>query len=451
VLGSAEDRIFTRQLAKATGPDGTVDMQALRRLVVGLYEEATQDRRRSDRSLSLMAEELEGANRKLRALVEDLRVQNLRFEAALDHMPHGLCMFDADDRLVVVNRRYQELMGLPEQLARIGITHRALLHAKLGTGDAAQVALEMRLAAHRALVAAAADVPTTEEFEEGRCRIRATYSQMPGGGWIGIFEDVTDQRAADARAAAAARLSSLGEMAAGLAHELKQPLAAISLAAGNAEKALARGDAGSVALRLGRIVGQATRGGALIDHLRRFARGWDAASPMAPVSLRDAVDGVLTLVGGTLREAGVAVEVDLPPELPPVLAFQMALEQVLLNLLMNAHDAIVAGGGDAPRRIAVRAATHGDAVRVEVADSGGGIPAAVMQRLFQPFVTTKGPDRGTGLGLSICHGLVTTMGGTIEAENGGDGAVFRITLSPAQEPAPERPGGAHPSETLMAG
>jgi C4-dicarboxylate-specific signal transduction histidine kinase len=115
----------------------------------------------------------------------------------------------------------------------------------------------------------------------------------------------------------------------------------------------------------------------------------------------------------------------------------VALEQVLTNLLLNAADALMARPPGAPRRIRIAADRGNDGmVRVTVADTGGGIPAEILPRIFEPFVTTKGPDRGTGLGLSICHGLITAMGGSIEAHNDAAGAVFVLTLAAAH--APER-------------
>jgi signal transduction histidine kinase len=266
---------------------------------------------------------------------------------------------------------------------------------------------------------------------------------------VGYIADVTAEREANARSVASARLASLGEMSAGLAHELKQPLQAISLAATNANNAVKRGDTGAAVSRLNRIVDYASRAGAVIEHLRRFARGAEDGAPPELVPVADAVAGAMALVGSSLRDAQVEVVIELDETPPVVLGQLVALEQVLANLLINARDAMAPGGeaasagqggGPAMRRVTVAASAQGSAGRVQIviADTGGGLPATVLERLFQPFVTTKGPERGTGLGLSICHGLVTGMGGTITAANEGPGAVFRITL-PAAPAAPTAP------------
>jgi C4-dicarboxylate-specific signal transduction histidine kinase len=152
--------------------------------------------------------------------------------------------------------------------------------------------------------------------------------------------------------------------------------------------------------------------------------------------LRRAVEGALALVGASLRDAGVAVEVALdPPPGPVVLAQLVPLEQVLANLLGNARDAFASRPPEAPRQVRISSCTDPrfGQVRIIVEDTAGGLPQAVLDRLFEPFVTTKDAEKGTGLGLSICHGLVRGMGGSIEAHNGEAGAVFTITLAATPE------------------
>ena len=263
--------------------------------------------------------------------------------------------------------------------------------------------------------------------------------RRPGGGYelVGYIADVTAEREAKARAITSARLASLGEMSAGLAHELKQPLQAITLAATNTQAAVERGDAAAASQRLQRIITYAQRAGEVIEHLRRFARGPEVGGQPQHVAVAAAIDGAQSMAASSLRDAMVNLVITLDDPPPLVLGHLVALEQVLTNLIMNARDAVVQNGGAGPHRITVEAATDRAAgvVRITVSDTGGGLPASVLARLFQPFVSTKGADRGTGLGLSICHGLVTGMGGTITAGNEGLGAVFRITLPAAADEA----------------
>lgn len=281
------------------------------------------------------------------------------------------------------------------------------------------------------------------------CRIR-----QPGGGFrilqiaarvlahdadggadvVGYTVDVTALREAEARALAATRLAALGELAAGLAHELRQPLATVALAAENALAALDANEAEDVRKRLGRINAQTKRAANLIERLRRFSRGAAKDVPAADVLLDVVIQGGLELTHTALQEAGVEVVVELERSALCVRAQAVLLEQVLSNLLVNARDALAERPPGAARRIRVEAATQYDeTVRLTVADTGGGIPPEVMARLFEPFVTTKHPEKGTGLGLSICYALVKEMGGAIAIRNGEAGAIVDIVL-PASIP-----------------
>lgn len=265
--------------------------------------------------------------------------------------------------------------------------------------------------------------------------LRARADAAPDGAVRLALQNIDAERGAVARGRDSARLLSLGEMAGGIAHELKQPLTVISLAAENAERALARGDVAGAARRVERIAEQALRAGAVIEHLRRFARGPEAELQAAPVPLATAVEGALALIGGALREAGVEVVQELGEPGLAAIGEVVAIEQVLVNLLANARDVMEGLPAGAVRRVTITAAAEGPMVRVSVADTGGGIPPALLGRLFEPFVTTKAPERGTGLGLAICLGLAQGMGGRIEARNGPEGAVFALTLPAAPVPA----------------
>jgi C4-dicarboxylate-specific signal transduction histidine kinase len=257
-------------------------------------------------------------------------------------------------------------------------------------------------------------------------------TRRPDGGAevVGYTVDVTGRREAEARALAAARLASLGEMAAGLAHEMNQPLQAISLAADVGLIAAGRGDAVEVGRRFEQIVEQAHRTANMIDHLRRFARGVEDDTPPQPVPLAAVVEGALSLMRSALRDTSIMVEVDLDADLPVVSGHEVLLQQVLANLLMNARDALATRPAGLPRHISITAerVASNDTVRLAIADTGGGIAPEIMARLFEPFVTTKEAAKGTGLGLSICHGLIRGMGGSIEAQNTSDGARFVVTL-----------------------
>lgn len=246
---------------------------------------------------------------------------------------------------------------------------------------------------------------------------------------VGFATDVTALKVRTAQLEHAARLAVLGEMATGVAHELRQPLGGISFAAQNAEFALEAGNLDSVRIRLGRIIEQTRRADGIIEHLRMFGRGSDPDGPAVAVSLEAVMQGTLGLFGETLRLDSIAITWALGQPALSILGDQTRLEQVLINLLMNARDALLEHCPDSrTRRIRVAAECVKDIVSLTIADNGGGIPADLLPRVFQPFVTTKLATKGTGLGLSICREIISKMGGDISVRNDEAGAVFTITL-----------------------
>ena len=258
--------------------------------------------------------------------------------------------------------------------------------------------------------------------------------QLPDGtvSMIGYVSDMTRERHIQEQAIATSKLATLGEMATGLAHELNQPIAIMSLAAENAQQMLERKGVGGIDFavqRMGRITDQAKRARAIINHLRIFGRQTD--EELGPITLAEVVDGALTLVGSALRSSNVTVGVILTGDLPPVLGQLVLAEQVIINLMLNARDAMEGNSPDRPKDLTINAALDEDmgTVALLIQDNGPGIPEAALSRLFEPFFTTKEVGKGTGLGLSICHGIMNSFGGTITAYNNpGGGAVFVATF-----------------------
>ncbi|MFG1430596.1 ATP-binding protein [Xanthobacter sp. V2C-8] len=240
------------------------------------------------------------------------------------------------------------------------------------------------------------------------------------------------------------KLASLGELATGLAHEINQPLSVIRLAASNALTAAQRGQpAQQLVIRLERIVQQAMRMRRIVDHMRLFGRKSDAH--MQPCAPAEAVEGALEVVGPLFRRDGVRVITRIEPDLPQVLCHQDQLEQVLINLLQNARDAVIAAPGtegDDARRVWIDASAEHlpgapPCVRIDVRDEGGGVSPAIIDRVFEPFFTTKPPGQGTGLGLSVSFGIIRNHGGGLSVRNDREGAVFSIRL-PAEARTRER-------------
>jgi signal transduction histidine kinase len=247
---------------------------------------------------------------------------------------------------------------------------------------------------------------------------------------IGVIDISERNRANDrlrrleAEFAHAARVSMLGELAASIAHEVNQPLAAIATNASAGLRWLNRPtpDLDEVRTLTANIVADATRAAGIIARIRGMAtrRGPDQTSLSVNAVVRDAMQ----FLQHELQGKAVAVALHLDPSLPVINGDRTQLQQVLVNLLMNAVQSMP----ESPRReIAVTTRTAGSMIEVTVRDSGHGIPPENLDRLFRTFFSTKAD--GMGMGLPICRSIVETHGGTISASNNaGGGATFSFTL-----------------------
>lgn len=169
-------------------------------------------------------------------------------------------------------------------------------------------------------------------------------------------------------------------------------------------------------MRLRRIMSQADRAKAIVTQLRAFSRVDVAA--LEPVDLGACVHGMMVLAGQALRDDNVQVQIELPDSLPPVVGQPILIEQVLLNLALNARDALRERAVERRRlRIGAEVGPAADEVTIKVTDSGPGFTPNVIERLFEPFFTTKPPGLGTGLGLSISRTIMRGLGGRISAAN----------------------------------
>jgi two-component system, NtrC family, sensor kinase len=230
-------------------------------------------------------------------------------------------------------------------------------------------------------------------------------------------------------------LATVGRLAAGVAHEVGNPLGAISGFLDLARARLGEGRVGEADEYLSRIAGEAQRIDRTVRELLDFAR--PSQTTLAPIDLAAALDASLRLARVQARFRDVEVELDLPAGLPRVIADEHGLAQVLVNLLLNAGDAM---DGRGRMRIAARgdsARSPGSPPRVllAVADGGRGIAPEDLGRIFDPFFTTKEPGKGTGLGLAICRRVMESFGGEIAAANGSEGgAVFTLAFREAAAP-----------------
>ena len=228
------------------------------------------------------------------------------------------------------------------------------------------------------------------------------------------------------------RVTMLGELSGSLAHELNQPLTAILSNAQAAQRFLAHDNADLNEVRdiLADIVAEDKRAGEVIRRLRLLLKKGEVQHQ--PFDLNEAVREVLKLVRSDLVNQGVAVHTELAPALPAVNADRVQLQQVLLNLVMNACDAM-AGGPAGDHKLIIRTGLAGnEGIRVSVADRGVGLAPDNLEKVFEPFFTTK--VQGMGLGLSVCRTIITAHGGKLWAANNPErGATFHFTLPASTE------------------
>jgi len=223
----------------------------------------------------------------------------------------------------------------------------------------------------------------------------------------------------------AAKLASVGELAAGIAHELNNPLATVSL---RIESVLNRTPADDPRRRAMDIIDQETKRMAdLVANLLQFSRrGREEAST---VEVRQELGKALELIHHLLRKRQITVSQDLDPETPTVFADRQKLRQVFLNLLTNASDAMPGGGTLTLRTASVGLEDGQPAIRIEFSDTGSGIAPEHLSKVMDPFFTTKEEGRGTGLGLAICRRIVQDHQGKIEIDSAvGKGTTVRIVL-----------------------
>jgi two-component system C4-dicarboxylate transport sensor histidine kinase DctB len=248
--------------------------------------------------------------------------------------------------------------------------------------------------------------------------------------------EVDERRRTEARLRAtqnelvqAGKLAALGQMSAAIAHEVNQPLGAIRTFMASTRVFLQRGESKKVAKNLDLIDGLAERMASITNHLKAFARKSEPGRPER-VAVDRAVEGALFLIESQVKAAGVRVNRRIEPNLW-VSGYAVQLEQVLLNLVRNALDALADVKAPA---IDIDIGATADTVRISIADNGPGIPPELIERIFDPFVTTKPVGKGLGLGLSITYGIVQDFRGRMYAANRQQGGAELVIELPRLMP-----------------
>jgi len=361
------------------------------------------------RAFDAMAETIEERTEALQRREASIRVERDRLGAVLRSMRDGLFALDGAGEITFSNEAARPLVDVLERD-----------RAAPGTGCAGpDPAGCLHCLRSTALPAGACTLEA-----EGRV-YDVHVTELPGAdgeaaGRLCVSRDVTERIAQTKVQAHQERMSVLGHISAVMAHELNNPLAAIAMFSQMLESRLAEG---STERESAEVIRRN------VETCRRTIRGLlDTAGQGPPESasfdVRDMVDDVGRFLRPVLEREEVELAVDCAPDVGAFVGDELQLRQVLINLVMNAVQAMEPGG-----RVTVRARRDERGFRIEVADTGPGIPAGVRAEVFEPFFTTKPPGVGTGLGLSTSRRIVTAHGGSLEiAATGPDGTTFAILL-----------------------
>jgi hypothetical protein len=353
----------------------------------------------------------------------------------------GILAADLEDRVESWNTQLEQLSGIPRERA-VGRRLSDLFPAELAaqfekvrgeTGIHNIYKFKVTNAAWPGIAAAAIAVHTngnghSNGFNDAPARELTlnlavaplvSKDQLQIGRLI-IFDDVTDRAELEQRLVQADKMSSIGLLAAGVAHEVNTPLAVISTYAQMLAKQVAEDSA--KAQILDKIAKQTFRASEIVNSLLNFSR--TSTTSFGPVNLNKVVQETLSLLDHQLQKAGIVIRTELATEPPVILGSANKLQQVFLNLFLNARDAMPSGG-----RLEVRTSLEGSRAQVEVADSGSGIAPEHLHRIYDPFFTTKAARKGTGLGLSVSYGIIQEHDGSIEVSNRpAGGALFHIAF-----------------------
>jgi two-component system NtrC family sensor kinase len=356
--------------------------------------------------------------------------QRAFFERIVDTLPVGLYVIDREFKIRAWNsKRETGLQGVARREV-LGHTIFQVLHR--------QPSDVLRREFEEVFATGQIQEFQTESTATGETRVyRLTKLPMRIGGEIThaitIGEDITEWKKAEARFAQAEKLAALGTLAAGVMHEINNPLATIAAAAEALDTRVKDGALSGEALTheleavLSLIGHEVHRCSGIVGGVLDFSR--PKPTHRHTVSINDVAERTLFLLKHHARFKNLRVETTLGPAVPSITGNDEQLIQVLMALLLNAMDAMQ---GKGTVRVRTGSADEGQ-VAIEVEDEGGGIRRADLPRIFEPFFTTKPVGRGTGLGLSVCYSIVSDHGGRIEVNSTyGRGSVFRILL-PVEE------------------
>jgi len=377
---------------------------------------------------SLTAHALHGAR-----LIQQLKVSNASLEtsrwellrsrntlrALFDNLPAGLYIVDRQYKLMAINMSWAQHANKTPK-AMVGLQCYETLYDRRDACPGCRVG--ETLADGSSTNRAERRWGTGEDPTEWEISTYPIYDESDQVVQAILLEqDVTEKHHLEGIIAQSEKLAAVGQLAAGVAHEINNPLTAIIANAQLLQRQLPPGDDMQESVEL--IAQAGARATQVVRNLLDFARKEEYH--LAATDINETVQKALALAQHELLSRSIALDFEPDPDLPPIYASQDHLQGVWLNLLLNAVDAVQDGSG----KIKVSTCQVGREIRVAIADNGKGIPPERLARIFEPFYTTKAPGRGTGLGLSVCHRIVKQYGGHILVHSEvGKGSEFTVVL-----------------------
>lgn len=423
-----EAEFIAERMAQRRNPGGSYEIE----LDNGRWLRATDRRTRDGGMVSIRADitQQKLTERRLRDMEQAARESEARLAEIVEANPLPMTITRLSDGVVVyANRQAAEMMRMPVEELVGSRAHD--LYADPKTRDLVLKALR----------------------ENGRIDLMEVQFRRRDGStfplvligrpityrWqacvVAGYQDLSEYRRLQQALHQSEKLSAMGSLLAGVAHELNNPL---SIVLAQAVLLQEIGVDEATRVRADRILAAAERCSRIVRSFLAIAR--ERPPEHRAVSVDELVRSAIDITAYGLRSSGIDVEVEIPPGLPPVRGDADQLGQVFMNLIVNAQQALQQVDG--LRRLTFRAERAGEGrVRVLVHDNGPGVPPAIRTRIFDPFFTSKPTGMGTGIGLSVCLGIVAAHGGSLELLDGEPGATFALTLpeAPAELPAATPP------------
>lgn len=354
---------------------------------------------------------------------QDLIQSRNMLQAVIDGILHPIYTIDEHWRLLAVNQTRGS--ALNQKLTRlIGQKCYQSFYGRQAPCDHCQAASTLSEGhAKRWSVSYTEDDQRSQEWDVSAYPIPGSRAGLPGS--VIVWQDRTEERRLENSLMQAGKLAAIGQLAAGVAHEINNPLTAINANAQMLQMSIPPEhedyEAVDLIVRAGDRAAQVVRG--LLDFARQSKYHYE------PADINDSISRALDLVAYQFKTANIETALNLAPDLPIIEASLEHLQSVWLNLLINARDALQATGGRRRVTVTTKAQPDRDQILIIVSDSGKGMTSAELDHIFEPFYTTKGAGEGTGLGLATCHRIVQQHGGQIEvASKPGRGTTFTIHL-----------------------